>query len=231
MKRSIILASVVGALVGSAPAQAVPVKVTPFAQAGWSSATNLQGNRVTYPTGPNGTWSGVGSVQLSAGPGAGGIVPRVTLRTGLYNGAALSSFNRLEYMSHTLSTNGNSAPYLGIEVDNNDDGMFDDTLVFSPALQPGGVKAGSWQFWDTLAGVWWSTKANAGMGQNTPAPLATYLEAYPTAKVVFGSSDIGGLGFTVGDSTNTTSQSGNVDFLNIEAGGAPYVVFNFDPLF
>ena len=207
---TIAIALVAAALLPSAAsAQALRAST---ASPTWTTATPQEQLRVSYVTGPATPPAGTGSVQLSAGTGPDGLVKRVSLRTNAFGELQLYNIGQLTYWTYSSLPGGESVPTLSLTLDNNNDGLFDDTLVYVP---PSAV-ANTWQKWDARHGLWFSTKNG---GQARLITFDTYVSEHPLSRLANRTEDFGGVGLTVGDSVNTATQVGNVDRVELVRNG------------
>src|SRR5205807_10019300 len=96
---------------------------------------------------------------------------------------------------------GSQAPFIILNVDYDNNGTSDDTLIFEPQYQnstdcpsnpQADVATGQWQTWDAFGGCWYSTSGVAGSGPGASVvPLRIISAAQPDAKIVNVGSDGG----------------------------------------
>jgi uncharacterized repeat protein (TIGR01451 family) len=151
--------------------------------------------------------------------------------------AAVNELTSLSYSTYAQSGgSGGQAPYLLLNIDNDNDGALDDQLFFEPVYQngtysviflgdpvpnqcavPACVIPGVWQTWDAFNGGWWS--ANESAGGPPLITLKRYREEHPNARIVNSASGLGGVrivtGFGAGAWDNFV---GNVDEFSIGVG-------------
>ncbi|HWT01240.1 MAG TPA: tandem-95 repeat protein, partial [Pyrinomonadaceae bacterium] len=158
--------------------------------------------------------------------------------------AAANELTALGYSTYAQSGgSGGQTPYLILNIDNNNDGVFnvgsgDDQLFFEPGYQngtypvvdpsltipnqcganPSCVTPGQWQTWDALNGGWWAL-SSATFGP----PLTTlkfYRSQHPNARIVNSSSGLGGVRVVTGFGAGSWDDFiGNVDAFTIGVGG------------
>jgi hypothetical protein len=136
----------------------------------------------SYVSGPGVPPLGVGSYEMSIMASGAGY-PQ--LQNSDYDGTPLSDLTALSYSSFLLDSGPQSvAPFIILEIDQNDDDISDDELVYQPAAQ-GTVVVNHWQTWDAATGNWWSLQGLAGMGTATAGkPLSAYIAAYPNSRII-----------------------------------------------
>jgi hypothetical protein len=231
-KHSLALAVVFAlALASAGAALAATIIVTPSNTDGWTavhescSAVPTTGSQA-FVNGPGTPPAGSGSYELRTG-----LNPQSyeTFRQKDYNGTKLSNVTSLTYWTYVQSFGANSsgqAPYIDLYVDNNNDGVRDDTLTFEPIYQTGtysgdavpnqgAVTLNTWQKWDALHGGWWSD--NAGNGGPPLVTLAHYIADHPDARIANDSP--GGFLLSSGCGGTWTNFVGNADALTIGVSG------------
>ncbi|HEX3558567.1 MAG TPA: hypothetical protein VHU19_05160 [Pyrinomonadaceae bacterium] len=218
---------------------------------------------VTFVFGPTPPPLGRGSAQLSVGSDGDAAAQ---LRQPGYAGTALpdpdpsaspagNDLTVLTYSTYAQSGgSGGQAPYILLNIDNDNDGVADDFLFFEPVYQngtystifpgdtvpnqcganPACVVTGQWQTWNALSGGWWSNNESAG-----GPPLITlrrYRQEHPNARIVNSSTGDGGVRIVVGFGAGSWDNFvGNVDNFRIGVGadldtGDPNVtVYDFEP--
>ena len=229
-----LLAIVVGlalALGSGAAATAATVVVTPSSTDGWTAvhescdAVPTTGSQA-FVNGPGTPPAGSGSYEFRIGANPQSYE---TFRQKDYNGTKLSSLTSLGYWTYVQQFGQGSsgqAPYIDLYVDNNNDGVSDDTLTFEPIYQTGtysgdavpnqgAVALNSWQRWDALHGGWWSD--NAGNGGPPLVTLAHYIADHPDARIA--ASQPGGFLLSTGCGGTWMSFVGNADALTIGVNG------------
>lgn len=104
--------------------------------------------------------------------------------------AELTEFAYSTYVDPTSAAVAHLAPAINLQVDWDDDGTRDTTLVWEPVYavsDQGAVAKGVWQQWDALGGEWWYT-TNFGSeftnSSNQFEPLGWYVEKYPNARIL-----------------------------------------------
>ena len=169
-------------------------------------ATTASGTSGTFVSGPGTPPMGSGSftekIGTSGDPASGADGSR--LQTNICDGLLLSDIVGLPLSYSTYVTSFGGAVHaisIALRIDLDGDGATDDVLVFDPVFQNGTypmitgpavpdqcvddpivcVVAGSWQFWDTAIGGWWSMLASGG---GPPLiTLASYAATHPGAAV------------------------------------------------
>jgi hypothetical protein len=210
------------------------VTVTPDDLHGWAPQTDGDGASTSFVTGPEGTPCGTGSLELAVGAnGDNGA----QFRNSNYDGTTLASLTELSYAVYVAQDgSGGQAPYLILNIDQNNDGTIDDLLFFEPVYQTGayggdvvpdqGVPVvGEWKTYNALVGGWWSL--NAGTFGPPVTTIQSYLALYPDA--VIKNSETGGgvrivAGFGAGAWDNFV---GNADCLTIGVSGTS-TTFDFE---
>lgn len=221
------------------PRAGIMVDVNPRHLQGWAfmltSATGV-GEFVNGPATPP---LGIGSVRLSTG--AHGDLS-AQLRNPLFDGTRLADLTALSYTTFAREWDGQSLPYLVLNVDLNGDGVFDleadDLLFFEPAYQTpvtgnaflpdqGPALLSTWQRWNALAGGWWSLH---GLAAATPGhgvkSLQDYAAMQPAATIINSEFETGGVRLVVGFGEEQEAFDGYVDALSIGMQGNE-VTYNF----
>ena len=250
MRRLSFLAALAFAM-GAASVYANTVLVTPTSMGNWSlfttdasiipgtgSATDTAAI-VTGPSDPN--TDGSGSVLLATGPGNGDHSAQLRDSTD-WVGTKVSDLTTLSYSTYVTASN-QSPPsqdsWLDIYIDNNNDGVYDDRLVFEPIYSDGGDVTNpngpeavpafdTWQTWDLLKGMWYSDNFG-GPGANALTWSQILTDEGPDATIVDDTPDgLGGIRFTVGEGSTTDNFSVNVDDFTIGTASNT-VKYNFEP--
>jgi hypothetical protein len=199
---------------------------------------------------------GSGSARLTTGTDGANAVK---LETANYNGTKLSSIGSFHYSTYVTSNNGGTpannaqAPYLQIDVDLNNNGLFDegvdDRLFFEPVYQKAGYTSvgspapinqdggdgdgnaptvGVWETWDVLHGGVWTAKGTDGTGQSGPPieSLDAYAAAHPDATIINRNGDNLGMQIVAGfgGPTDWGSFDGNVDAFEINGNSVNFEV-------
>ncbi|HWS88075.1 MAG TPA: hypothetical protein VN282_13985 [Pyrinomonadaceae bacterium] len=217
---------------GSALAASTTAVVTPANLQGWQIQTSGTGQTVTFEQGPGTPPLGTGSAELAVGPNGGGAAQ---LRQPQYGGTKLSDLTALSYSTYvTQFGSGGQAPYIILNIDNDNNGTVDDQLFFEPVYQNGGysgdtvpnqcptsgplcVELNEWQTWDALAGGWWAV--SAGTFGPPLITLDTYIAAHPDATIVNSSTGLGGLRIVAGFGAGAWDNFiGNVDAFTVGVG-------------
>jgi len=205
---------------------------------------------VEFVNGPGTPPLGTGSVELRVGSDGDNAAE---MRQPNYNLTALPNpsptppaSNELTALSYSTYAQGGGSggqtPYLILNIDNNNDGLFniasgDDQLFFEPVYQngtyptvdpsvtipnqcganPGCVTPGQWQTWDAFNGGWWAVSA----GTFGP-PLTTlrfYRQTHPNARIINSNSGLGGIRVVAGFGAGAWDDFiGNVDAFTIGVG-------------
>ena len=186
----------------SSPVEAVFV-VNPATMDDWTFTTTSPRGLTTAVAqmvdGPSTPPFGTGSARFRIGPGGFGTSE---LRHDALTGVLLSSLTDLRYSTLVTSKLDNNIIYLAIDLDLNNDGAFDDRIVFEPKYQDGTfnpaipaqptVQLDTWQTWDAFGGGWWSRScvaspftciAGASPGAGVKS-LADYLAIEPDARIL-----------------------------------------------
>jgi hypothetical protein len=238
----------VAAFAALALAKPPEVDVSNDHQNGWEiQATN--GSAISFVNGPATPPCGIGSAQFTVGPSTNGQYDTAAqLRNTKYAGTLLSDLTAMSYSTFVTRNNGgqngngSQAVYIMLNVDLNGDGVTDDLLFFEPAYQmyyqsnPQAPLAPLvWQTWDAFHGGWYAIDAatgNAtygGPGTNV-APLAGYIAANPGARIVNGSTGLGGVRLVAGfgDSSDWGNFLGNADCFTIGTNKKDMVTYDFE---
>ncbi|MGZ5418248.1 MAG: Calx-beta domain-containing protein [Nocardioides sp.] len=136
--------------------------------------------------GPARTPFGTGSHKVRIGQST---VQTELYRTTMYDGMSLADLTRFEYSTFARRTGGpdvlRQPTYLRLNVDRDDDGHGDDSLLFIPANN-GVVKNGEWQNWDVDSG---KLSVNGDTGAANTVTLAEYTAAHPDATLYNNGAD------------------------------------------
>jgi hypothetical protein len=203
-------------------------------QNAWFDASIRSGD-AAFVTGPATPPLGLGSLELSTGadlttPLNGGVGGKGIFATEQFNGQQLADLTELSYSTYqqqVAATHPHLLPGLNVQVDINNDGVRDTTLVFEPVYVPeqGAILPNTWQSWDTLSGNgWWNTKAVPGYpGGSTFFGIDDFVASYPDAKIVtwYPSDNGWGFNFTSGQNSGGfwSNFVGSVDALEIGFSG------------
>lgn len=175
---------------------------------------------------------GTGSLEMRVGSNGDSYVRR---GTAVLDGVRLTDIETLRYSTLVQANSSGQAPYMLLNVDNDNDGAPDDTLFFEPVYQTGtyagepvpdqgDVTRGIWQTWNAREGGWWSQKAG------TFGPPLTTLDSYAEAnggetEVVSGSTT--GLRIVAGCGGAAWADFvGNVD--GVEIGAPDITAYDFE---
>jgi hypothetical protein len=170
------------------------------------------------PTGAQGTETGPGTPPAGNGSyffqiGSNGDTYR-TLRSNSLAGVPLSQLTTLSYWTYVTAAPGQQAVYIDLYIDNNGDGVKDDTLTFEPVYQSTPVASNTWQQWNALTGLWWAESSGG------PPPLFTlssYSSTHPNARIV---TDQPGFLLSAGcGGAAWTNFDGNVDLVRVGVNG------------
>ena len=220
-----------GACVGS-PATVV----TPANMNGWTfvdDTTDGPGTG-TLVTGPGTPPLRTGSVRLALTSSA---TDRQMVGTFAHGGTRLADITKLQYETYRSSLN--VGDFLGVmlqfDVDYNltdADTSYQGRLVFEPQYNalPGGVPQNTWQTWNGLTGMWWSSRApfNAVCSQASRCTWAQVLAAWPDAGIhadIAGSGIPGRLLLRAGPSPDF---DGNADGVIVGVSGVN-TTYDFEP--
>lgn len=168
---------------------------------GWSGLVERCGSDggvalQTFSSGPGTPVYGTGSLRFSVATVNEGRVWSQFVQTEVVEGISLATLQELRYW--TFLVRGNAlAPHLILDVDLTDDGVADDRLIYQPERN-GTVTPLTWQEWEATNGVWWSERGLGGIPPSAPGSLATYLRAFPGARLAPRESGQGGLAIGVG---------------------------------
>lgn len=146
-----------------------------------------------FVSGPGNPPLGSGSFQMGT--------PTVGDKTTLFNydhiGTELADITDISYATYRYasSTAGVALPSINVQVDK-DGGAFLPgdfmTLVYEPYLNGATIQIGVWQNWETIPGMWWSTRpvtlANGTvcLPQSCTFSWSDFVAAYPNATIVGG---------------------------------------------
>ncbi|TML84886.1 MAG: hypothetical protein E6G08_15590 [Actinobacteria bacterium] len=229
-RRPFAVLAVVAAVfaVAAATAGAATVTVSPANMDGWATVHDTCGapstGSVDFVNGPATPPAGVGSVKFTLGTNGDSYE---TLRTATYDGAKLSDLTAFDYWTYVShSGSGGQAAYIDLYIDNNHDGVKDDTLTFEPVYQTsqGTVALNVWQHWDALSGLWWAESTGG------PPPLFTlssYIASHPDARILNGGGRNVILATGCGGAA-WTGFIGNADKLTIGVKG-DNTTYDFEP--
>ena len=217
------------------------VAVNPTHMEGWEFMLTSATGVGEFVDGPETPPLGAGSVRLSTG--AHGYLS-AQLRNRLFHGAKLGELTALAYTTFATKWDGQTLPYIVLNVDLNGDGVFnlvdDDLLFFEPAYQApatgnpalsdqGPALLNTWQYWNALAGGWWSLH---GIAAATPGngvkSLPHYLAAQPGATIINAHDGAGGVRLVMGFGGEQDEFDGHVDAFAVgllDAG----VIYSFMP--
>ena len=110
-------------------------------------------------------------------------------RTTKYDGLPLADLTRFEYSTFARSASGTGdlrqPTYLRLNVDSDDDGDRDDSLLFIPANN-GVVRNGEWQHWDVDSG---KLSVNGDTGAADTISLSDYAAEHPEATLYNNGAD------------------------------------------
>jgi hypothetical protein len=253
IRGAILIGSALALLsVGAASASAAETEVTPSSKAGWQAQTNgpegelVEFNEpycngsVGFVLGPPTPPLGKGSAELKTGNGiSSGGECSANLRNTDYAGVKLSSISAstLTYWTYVKKNNGQQAPFLSLDVNNegNANGPDQDRLFFEPPYQTptsgdpslpdqGNVEYNKWQEWNAAEGGWWDNNEEIGNGGfEKVQPLSAYLALHPNAVIVNKPSGEGGVRLGVGEGEETAQFISNVDDFTISG-----TTYNFE---
>jgi hypothetical protein len=211
------------------------VVVTPDDLHGWAPQVDGDGADASFVLGPDGNPCGPSSLQLTVG--ADGDTG-AQFRNTNYEGVALSSVTTLSYAIYVAQDgSGGQAPYIILNIDQDNNGSVDDLLFFEPVYQTGayvgdpvpdqGVPVvGEWKTYDALVGGWWSL--NAGTFGPPLTTISSYLTAFPNSVIRNSATGGGGVrivaGFGAGAWDNFV---GNADCFTIGVAGGETTTYDF----
>jgi hypothetical protein len=239
---AVLVAASVGFLSASAgQAEAATTVVTPGSLGDWTINNDSSGGpataSVTFQTGPAIPPLGVGSVQLSVGSNGDGAAQ---LRNAAFAGTKLSDLSALSYYTYVEQTgSGGQAPYIILNIDNDNNGTVDDLLFFEPVYQSAVFFPSNpqppllidvWQQWDARHGGWWSLNgiANAGPGTDVKS-LDDYILAEPDATIRNSSTGLGGVRLVAGFGAGAWDNFiGDADAFSISTSSANKT-YDFEP--
>lgn len=215
------------ALAGAATGWGQNVVVTPTDLHGWAPQLSGDGADVSFVNGPAGNPCGPDSLQLTVGAnGDNGAQFRNTN----YDGLSLASVSALSYAIYVAHDgSGGQAPYIVLNIDQDNNGTVDDLLFFEPVYQTGlysgdpvpdqGVPVvGEWKTYDALVGGWWSFNANTFGPPLTT--IASYLALYPDAVIRNSDTGAGGVRIVAGFGAGAWDNFiGNADCFTLGVGG------------
>lgn len=226
------------------------VVVTPTNMAGWafystdsSGVLNTGSNTGQMVFGPGTPPLGAGSANFIVPNGA----QSEQLRGGSsFDGTMITALTSLSYSTYATQWNGSQLPYLQLYINNSGGTTVDQRLVFEPAYSSatagngnpnppqGPVSLATWQTWNALTGMWYTTSgspnANAFPTQpNGPGNHAVtwgqILTAFPNAVIVDSAPGVGGIRFTSG--LASSSFNTNIDAFTIGVNGTN-TTYNFE---
>ncbi|MEY2410374.1 MAG: hypothetical protein QOF48_3044, partial [Verrucomicrobiota bacterium] len=214
------------------------VEVRPAGLAGWtlSAVGDPLTGSATFVNGPSPAPVGTGSLRLFLGSNGDGVAQARTTNFHMTRLSALTELNFRTYV--TASSSNGEAPFLLLNIDSDGNGTADDVIGFEPEYQSGYTLAvpnqglvanGTWQKWDAMVGGWWSINHPGVMTDaGGVKSLATYIAAFPNARIVNASSGAGGMRLVAGQSFGTWEEfDGNVDRFTVGVNGAS-TLYDFD---
>lgn len=203
------------------------VTVTPTDLHGWAPQTAGTGAEVSFVAGPEGNPCGPSSLELQVGADGNNTAQ---FRNTNYEGTPIANLTKLSYALYVdQDGSGGQAPYVILNVDQDNNGTVDDLLFFEPVYQTGTYGGdpvpnqgapvpGEWKTYDALAGGWWSF--NAGTFGPPLTTLATYLQQFPNAVIRNSSTGGGGVRLVVGGGAGAWDNfRGMVDCVDIGVSG------------
>lgn len=226
----------------TAVALAATNTVRPDALDGWVPRTATCGAPATssqaFVTGPETPPEGTGSVYFAIGANGDSLEE---IRNTSHHGTRLDSLTALEYSTYVETPGtGGQATYIILNIDNNGDTTGDDLIFFEPEYQNGhrstipqqeDVAVGQWQTWNALYGGWWSLNGVAGAAPGASVKtLQEYLAAQPNARIINGSTGLGGIRLVNGcGGAAWAGFEGNADRFVIGVRGQAVTVHDFEP--
>lgn len=176
---------------------------------GWqTSATGTAGG--AFVAGPGAPPAGTGSYSFSVGADG---ASTATLSMPDFGGADLKFILGLSYSTNVAAQGAaGQAPFLRLDIDQDDNGSIDDTLTFVPPA--GSVSLDAWQTWDARAGTWQSGDVGAGS-------LDAYLLAFPKAVIA-------GDGFNISVGSASGGWAGFVGAIDRVSITSDCITFNYD---
>ena len=213
------------------------ITVTPCNMNGWVKEEPVP-SRVYFVNGPSTAPLQRGSLQMSAPVFGAGKFAR--LRNTQYSGTLLSSLTELKYSTYVQQAESNfDVPFVVLQIDNNEDGVVDNPIVFVPKFQSGNYITGPqlpnqgavaknvWQTWDALHGGWWTGPTNNPDQGGALYKLSTYISLHPLARILNTSSTIGGIRLNAGGPAFANNFLGNADAFIIGVNGNSKI-FDFE---
>jgi hypothetical protein len=234
---AVVCAGVLTALglgVSAASALTLPITpgaILPFATVAYDCTPTGDYGPTTqsFATGPTtAPPSGVGSLKFDLSAKDGNYTD--LFRTDKYDDKALASVENLQYSTY-VETVGKQPPYMRLSVDNDEDGVLDQTLFFFPANNSAqhAAATGVWQTWDVDTGL-----LDIDGDGGTPTTLAAYLVTNPTSTIVptaAGGPESGGFGVIAGcGGANTAGSVTFVDSILMDLAGSAVDKFDLEPV-
>jgi hypothetical protein len=221
-----------------APTAAAQTVVSPGFLADWQLDTSPDSGSTAstvFEAGPSAPPVGVGSLELKVGSDGGHAAEA---RYPELDGTRLDALTGLSYWTfYESGGTGSQAPYVILQVDNDDNGTVDDQLFFEPFYQSGfspsdvnpqpALVQNSWQFWNARQGGWYSL--NAGTFGPPLVSLDTYLASHPDAEIRNSAGGDGGLRLVAGFGSGAWDDFvGNVDAVQATTSTFSQT-FDFEP--
>lgn len=196
--------------------------VTPANMNGWAWQ-NTGTATGSFAAGPAQPPAGTASARFSVGTNG---ADAVQLRQNQLSGVKLSHITKLMYGTYVSQNNGCQAPYILLNIDNDNNGTIDDLLFFEPCYQngtygtvpnvtipnQGNLALNTWQTWNAYTGGWWTQSSQTGGPPLTT--LAQYSIAHSGATIRNAANNVGGLrivaGFGAGAWNNVIGYSDNL---------------------
>ncbi len=185
-----------------------------------------------FRTGPGNPPLGVGSFEMTT--------VLVTDKGTLFNydhvGTQLADISAISYATYrepASTADPVQLPSINIQIDKNGGafvpGVDFATLVYEPIynVPAGSIHSGEWQTWNTIPGVWWTTRTiNGPGGPGTCLPVVCYITWADIVRYNPGATILGGFGINQG--SGSTGLIAATDALSISANGDTWT-YNFEP--
>jgi hypothetical protein len=178
-----------------------------------------------FVTGPGNPPLGVGSFQVSTPTNA----DKAVLFNYDHVGTPIADITAISYATYRTPPNsGVALPSINIEIDK-DGGAFLPgdymSLVYEPYINGASIQNGVWQTWNTIPGIWWTTRPFTRADETVCVPQVCTLAWSDIVAAMPNATILGGFG------VNQGSFSGGLiaasDALTIAYGGNTWV-YNFE---
>jgi hypothetical protein len=146
--------------------------------------------------------------------------------------ADISAISYASYREPASTADAVQLPSINIEIDKNGGAFVPGdyaTLVYEPIynVPASSIHSGEWQTWNTIPGIWWTTRAiNGPAGPGTCLPFVCYISWADIVQYNPDATILGGFGINQG--SGSTGLIAATDALSISANGNKWT-YNFEP--